>query len=80
MNCLTFALKKFWKEGGYIAFRRTRVEKFEKRKPGKWFHVLWIKDLKDAVIEHYVPIKFNRNKLLPPVNFKGYVKKDDKDV
>lgn len=78
MNCITYAVKKFINEGGYLAVRRTRVTKGPTRKPGKWLHVLWIKDLKDAEIEHYVPNTFDEHKVSPPISFDGYVKKDDR--
>lgn len=69
-NCLFFALKRLFKSGGYIAFRKSRM--------GSWFpHILWIKDLKDAEIEHFVPTDTSDMRIPPPL-FEGYIKRDDK--
>jgi hypothetical protein len=46
-NCLIFALRKWFKSGGYLVIRAS--------KRGPWLHFLWCRDLRDAEIEHYVP-------------------------
>lgn len=69
-NCLIFALRKWFKEGGYVIIRKSRF--------GFWPHFIWCRDLKDAEIEHYVPIVGKLDK--GPVQkflFKGYVKNHD---
>lgn len=74
-NCIIFAVRKYWNEGGYIAFRRTRKDKYGRR--GFWPHVIWIGELNDARIEHLVPMEDFEHPLIKKILFKGYIKKDD---
>lgn len=68
-NCFVYALFKYWRCGGYLAIRKSRM--------GSIFpHFIWIKDLKDAEIEHFVP-SHPKRVIVPPPVFKGYVKTDD---
>ena len=48
-NCLFFALEKWFKFGGYLIIRKSKF--------GFWLHFMWSKDLKDADVEHFVPVK-----------------------
>lgn len=69
-NCLIFALGKFFKEGRYLVIRKSRY--------GWWPHFIWCKDLKDAEIEHYVPLERKPEKAaIDKIIFRGYIKKDD---
>ena len=69
-NCLIFALGKWIKHGGYLAIRRSHM--------GPWFHFIWIKDLKDAEIEHYVPLVDRLDSgVVSKTIFKGQVKTKD---
>lgn len=61
-NCLIFALKRFWRSGGYLIFRRSSY--------GWWPHVLWSRDLK-AFEEFTTDEKFPHT--CPPLFFKGYI-------
>lgn len=73
-NCLFFALNKWFKHGGYIAIRRSRYHSFIP-------HIIWIKDLKDAEIEHYTPVNPKQHLIsiiFHKFLFKGQIKtKDD---
>jgi len=69
-NCLLFALNRWIKHGGYIAIRKSRM--------GPWLHFIWIKDLKDAEIEHYVPENDVLNSgSITKIMFKGKIKDRD---
>lgn len=68
-NCIIETLKRFFKEGGYVAIRRSRL--------GVFPHMIWIKDLKNAEIEHFVPTNAVY-KLIPPPVFKGFIARTDK--
>lgn len=73
-NCLIFSFKKFYKEGGYLIIRRSHYSRFIP-------HFMWSPDLKDAVIEQYVPVnpKHQLVKILfHKILFEGYIKTDDK--
>lgn len=47
-NCLIFALRRWFKHGGYLIVRRSRF--------GWWIHVMWAQSLLDAPLS-YVPGK-----------------------
>jgi len=71
-NCLIFAVNKWFKHGGYLVMRRS--------KHGFFPHFLWCSDLKNAEIEHFVPInpKHSFVKILfHKILFEGMIKKDD---
>lgn len=69
-NCLIFAFEKWFKRGGYLVIRKSRY--------GWWPHFIYCSDLKNAEIEHYVPIKRDlENKYVDKLFFKGIIKKDD---
>ena len=70
-NCLIFALWCWATRGGYLILRRSHH--------GWWPHVLWCAHLRDAEIEHYVPLGYSRyfaasHKVL----FRGYVSRVDR--
>lgn len=67
-NCLIFALQRWFKHGGYFVIRKSRY--------GPFPHFIWCKDLKDADIEHYVPLNPKR-RLIPPLFFRGEVRRED---
>jgi hypothetical protein len=69
-NCLFFGLWRWMTRGGYLILRRSHH--------GWWPHVLWCQNLRDAEIEHYVPLKYSTHfaashKFL----FRGYVSRVD---
>lgn len=69
-NCFFYALSQYKEHGGYVAFRKSRM--------GSWFpHVIWIGNLNDAEIKHFVPVNTKPLKIPPPV-FEGYVKTNDR--
>lgn len=69
-NCLFWALKKWFKDGGYIVIRRSKYG---------WFpHFLWM--CKDTIIlESYVP-KNPKKRTFPPILFRGHVKRGDEHL
>ena len=74
-NCLFFAVKKFYKNGGYLAIRRSHFSRFIP-------HFIWVKDLKDAEIEHFQPEDPRTNFLMILIHkiyFKGTINKTDKE-
>jgi hypothetical protein len=69
-NCLIFALVQWWHYGGYVIVRKSRI--------GWWPHFMWAKSIKDLEAIEYVPyleIEFAKKYHLPPIVFKGYVRK-----
>jgi len=62
-NCLTFALRKWRAEGGYIVIRKSRY--------GWWPHFLHM-DAETRVLTHLVPVKPER-RWFPPLTFEGIV-------
>lgn len=69
-NCLIYVIKKYLKEGGYIAIRKSRY--------GWWPHFIHCSDLMNAKITHYVPIKYNLEyKYVDKILFKGQIKTED---
>lgn len=51
-NCLTYAVRKWEKEDGYLVIRWCRSNKV---KWIRWPHFLWLDQSFDRVLEHYVP-------------------------
>jgi hypothetical protein len=72
-NCWTYALKNWFKYGGYIAVRKAPDVKILNFIP--IYHVIWVLDLKDAELRQFVPIKRKHNKWAPffAIIFKGKV-------
>lgn len=71
-NCFFFALSKWFKNGGYLAIRKSHL--------GNFPHFLWIKDLKNADLEHYTPIEppdKQKERFIDKFLFKGKVSKSD---
>lgn len=69
-NCIIFAFTRFFREGGYLVIRKSRH--------GWWPHVIWCRDLRNADIEHYVPVVEKLDKpVIKKILFKGRVKTDD---
>ncbi len=69
MNCFWYAIMNYVKHGGYIIVRKSHY--------GRFPHFLWVKDLKDLDVKHYVPDNPIERKV-PPLIFDGIVKtKDD---
>lgn len=71
-NCLIWALGQLIREGGYIAFRRTRTARL--RRLAWWPHFLWSPDLKRWYA--FMPLD-KRDVLSPPLLFRGHVCEGD---
>jgi len=74
MRCVIYAVKRYLKDGGYIAMRRTRILKIP------FPHFLWLPKScgKCDKMESFVPDDSHKpNKWFPPLWFKGRVKKGD---
>lgn len=74
-NCIVYALRQWWRHGGYIIVRRSRY---------LWVpHVLWAPPggLDDARVQHFVPEQPTRApwKIWRALWFKGMVLADDKE-
>jgi hypothetical protein len=63
-NCLIFVIGRWLKRGGYVIARKSHW--------GWWLHFLWSPDLQ--TFEEFVPGRYRR-RWLPPVLFRGRVKK-----
>lgn len=78
-NCLLFALYMFYYHGGYLVIRRTRLNKLRWL---VWFHVLWLPEYCNYTntpctnLLSFSPDQ-EIKKSLPPMIFKGSVKKGD---
>lgn len=78
-NCLPWSLKRWYKRGGYLVIRRTRLGKIK-----WWPHFLWLppncpKTGKPCeYLESFSPVK-KKVRLFPPIIFEGYIKKGDSD-
>jgi hypothetical protein len=70
MRCLTYSLKQLWQHGGYLIIRKSRV--------GWWPHFLWHPGplCEDCNCSSVVPDRY-RKLIIPPLWFKGKVKKGD---
>jgi hypothetical protein len=70
-NCLIFALNRWFKKGGYLIIRRSRI--------GFWWHFLWAKDLEGLQsLEHYVPVEDElKVEVASKVFFEGKIKTED---
>lgn len=78
MRCVIYAIKQYYQYGGYLVFRKTRLNKFRWL---AWFHVLWLpsdcpKGGKCTGLESFVP-QDEIYRIFPPPWFKGKVKKGD---
>ena len=69
-NCLFFALRLYLKHGGYLVFRKSRLDCI-------FPHVIWVKDLKDAELQQFIPIDHTPMKI-PPLTFLGTIKYHDR--
>jgi len=48
-NCLIFAMRKFWKSGGYLIIRRSRYT---------WIpHIMWTSNIDGIEVEEFRPTK-----------------------
>jgi hypothetical protein len=66
-NCLVYALRKWFRHGGYLIIRKSRWG---------WFpHFLW-SPAAPPEAEQYIPVNPKR-RLLPPLIFRGHVKRGD---
>jgi hypothetical protein len=63
-NCIIFALRRWFKYGGYVVLRKSNF--------GWWPHMIWTKDF--ATFEEFAPRIHNANMAFPPLLFKGVAK------
>ena len=74
-NCLTYALEKWDKEGGYLVIRWCRSNKV---KWLRWPHFMWLDDKYQRFVEHAVPSKDEFElKYVPKPWFDPVVRKGD---
>jgi hypothetical protein len=69
-NCLLFALFQWWHYGGYVIVRKSKI--------GWWPHFMWASSIESLEAIEYVPyekVEFADKYHLPPIVFKGYVRK-----
>lgn len=75
-NCLTYAVKRWDTEGGYLAIRWCRSNK------SKWIiwpHFAWLPEKYQRFLEHAVPEnKEHDSQLIPDPWFKPKIKKGDR--
>jgi hypothetical protein len=72
MRCLFYAIKKYRNCDGYIVFRRTKILRIP------FPHFLWLPPEYGKYLESFVPVESHKkHKFLPPLWFKGYIKKGD---
>lgn len=70
-NCLIFAVWRWITRGGYLILRRSHH--------GWWPHILWCEDLRDANIQHYVPLEYSDDFAAShKVLFRGYISRQDR--
>jgi len=76
-NCLTWAMKKFDEEEGYLVIRWCRSSKY---KWLRWPHFLWLSKEHHEILQHCIPKEETTNKkIFPQPWFNGYVKQGDED-
>ena len=76
-NCLTWAMKKQDKQGGYLVIRWCRTNRV---KGLKWPHFLWMDDKHSDKLEHFIPDEDEHSeKVVPMPWFKGSARKGDKE-
>lgn len=70
-NCFMFAVRKWWREGGYIAIRKSRHLPI--------LHFIWVKSLDGCEIQHYVPVEPRKGLrgLCHKMHFEGKIKTTD---
>lgn len=62
-NCVNFAMRRYFQEGGYIVFERS--------KRWKGFHCRWSPDLQ--FWEEYNPVGPKTDRVIPPLVFEGVI-------
>ena len=77
-NCLTWGMRKMDNEGGYLAIRWCRSNRFSWM---KWPHFLWLEEKHHIHLQHFVPDNNEHSeKLIPTPWFDGHIKQgDDED-
>lgn len=76
-NCLTWALRKQQKEGGYLVIRWCRTNRI---KWLKWPHFLYLSNEHNEVLQHYIPVRDEKKrKYFPHPWFEGRIKQSDSE-
>ena len=66
-NCFIWAVRQWWREGGYVAARKSSY--------GPFPHFVWTPTVSSEAMS-FVPVR-PRRRLLPPLIFRGRVKIGD---
>lgn len=64
-NCWLWALARVFRRGGFLLVSKSEW--------GWWPHVMWSPDMR--VLYQFEPTKKKRRRLLPPMLYRGYVKR-----
>lgn len=76
-NCLTWAMRKYDRQGGYLVIRWCRTNRF---KFLRWPHFLWLDEKYHHHLKHCIPRENEHTeKTLPDPWFKSCIKKGDDD-
>jgi hypothetical protein len=76
-NCLTWAVDKWDREGGYLVVRWCRSNKNQLI---RWPHFMWMDEKHYRNVEHLIPCKDEQKHLLPKPWFTGrHAKADPKE-
>lgn len=73
-NCLTWALRKFDSDDGYLVIRWCRSSTITWF---RWPHFLWLDKNHHAQLTHYVPQESKQGKFFPQPWFRGKIKQGD---
>lgn len=78
-NCLTWSLRRWDEEGGYLVIRWGRSARYSWM---RWPHFLWLPEDQNEQLRHFLPRDEKHDEvLLPAPWFEGYIQKGDpKDI
>lgn len=77
-NCLSWALRKWTSEGGYLVIRWCRSNRLPYI---RWPHFLWLPPDKHHELKHFVPKKQDQHlRLVPDVWFEGKIQTGDPET
>lgn len=76
-NCLTWGIRRWEEEGGYLVIRWARSAKHSWM---RWPHFLWLPADKHHDLKHFIPrVEDQHMKFLPDMWFEGRVKTGDEE-
>lgn len=74
-NCLTWAVRKWESDGGYLVIRWARSAKYRWM---RWPHFLWLPEDKHQDVKHFLPkVDDQHMKLIPNAWFEGKIQTGD---